>query len=694
MPTIDWRNTASTVGQGVGAPILVIAILAMMVMPLPPLALDMFFTFNIAFSLIILLVVVYVMRPLEFGAFPTVLLVATLMRLALNIASTRVVLLEGHSGSQAAGKVIESFGNFVIGGNYAVGLVVFAILVIINFVVVTKGAGRISEVSARFTLDALPGKQMAIDADLNAGLINQEEARVRRVEVAAEAEFYGAMDGSSKFVRGDAIAGIVILFINIIGGLCIGTLQHGLDFGTAVENYVLLTIGDGLVAQIPSLVLSTAAAVIITRVSKSGDMGKQMVGQLFDNPRPLIVTAAILLVVGVVPGMPNFAFLTLGVLAASGAAWLHYKRSRKPATPEVADETLPEGESMEARDLSWDDVKAVDVVGLEVGYGLIPLVDKAQGGQLMNRIKGVRKKLSQELGFLVQPVHIADNLSLSPSAYRISVLGVAVGEAEIHAGKHLAINPGTVYGELDGIAGEDPAFGLPAVWIDDDQRDLAQVRGYTVVDASTVIATHLSKLLKENAHKLLGHDEAQQLLDKLAESAPRLVDGLVPDELSLSVVVRVLQSLLEESVPIRDMRTITEILSANTHLAKDPAALLAQVREGLGRLIVQQVADKRGDLPIVTLTPAMEQMLLKVQGGDGQPGTGLEPGLAEHLYQQLRAVAETQESRGAPTVLAVAPALRPVLARLLRQAVRSVNVLAFNEIPDDWNVEIVASVGG
>ena len=694
VPTVDWRSTATTIGQGIGAPILVIAILAMMVMPLPPLALDLFFTFNIAFSLIILLVVVYVMRPLEFGAFPTVLLVATLMRLALNIASTRVVLLEGHSGAAAAGKVIESFGNFVIGGNYAVGLVVFAILVIINFVVVTKGAGRISEVSARFTLDALPGKQMAIDADLNAGLINQEEARTRRVEVAAEAEFYGSMDGSSKFVRGDAIAGIVILFINIIGGLFIGTLQHGLAFSTAVENYVLLTIGDGLVAQIPSLVLSTAAAVIITRVSKSGDMGKQMVGQLFDNPRPLIVTAAILIGVGLVPGMPNFAFLTLGVLAATGAWWLHHKRSRAAEVPDSPAADLPDSEAAESRDLSWDDVKAVDVVGLEVGYGLIPLVDKAQGGQLMNRIKGVRKKLSQEMGFLVQPVHIADNLSLPPSGYRISVLGVAVGESEIHPGKHLAINPGTVYGELDGIAGEDPAFGLPAVWIDDDQRDLAQVRGYTVVDASTVVATHLSKLLKDNAHKLLGHDEAQQLLDKLAENAPKLVDGLVPDEVPLAVVVRVLQNLLEESVPIRDMRTITEILSANTQLAKDPAALLAQVREGLGRMIVQQVSDKRGDLPIVTLAPAMEQMLLKVQGSDGQPGTGMEPGLAEHLYQELRTVAETQESRGAPTVLAVSPVLRPVLARLLKQAVKSVNVLAFNEIPDDWNVEIVASVGG
>ncbi len=693
-PSVDWRNVASTISQGIGAPILVIAILAMMVMPLPPLALDLFFTFNIAFSLIILLVVVYVMRPLEFGAFPTVLLVATLMRLALNIASTRVVLLEGHSGAAAAGKVIESFGNFVIGGNYAVGLVVFAILVIINFVVVTKGAGRISEVSARFTLDALPGKQMAIDADLNAGLINQEEARTRRVEVAAEAEFYGSMDGSSKFVRGDAIAGIVILFINIIGGLFIGTLQHGLNFSTAVENYVLLTIGDGLVAQIPSLVLSTAAAVIITRVSKSGDMGKQMVGQLFDNPRPLIVTATILIAVGMVPGMPNFAFLSLGALAAGGAAWLHHQRTRAPDLSTEPEADAPSGEPAESRDLSWDDVKAVDVVGLEVGYGLIPLVDKAQGGQLMNRIKGVRKKLSQELGFLVQPVHIADNLSLPPNGYRISVLGVAVGESEIHPGKHLAINPGTVYGELDGVAGEDPAFGLPAVWIDDDQRDLAQVRGYTVVDASTVVATHLSKLLKENAHKLLGHDEAQQLLDKLAESAPKLVDGLVPDELSLAVVVRVLQNLLEESVPIRDMRTITEILSSNTQLAKDPASLLAQVREGLGRLIVQQVADKRGDLPIVTLAPAMEQMLLKVQGSDGQPGTGLEPGLAEHLYQELRTVAETQESRGAPTVLAVSPVLRPVLARLLRQAVKSVSVLAFNEIPDDWNIEIVASVGG
>lgn len=694
--TVDWRSGLMKFGSSLGAPLVVISLLAMMIMPLPAIILDLFFTFNIAFSLIIMMVVIYVMRPLEFGAFPTILLVATLMRLALNIASTRLVLLEGHTGGASAGKVIEAFGNFVIGGNYAVGLVVFSILVIINFVVVTKGAGRISEVSARFTLDAMPGKQMAIDADLNAGLIQQDEARQRRSDVAAEAEFYGSMDGSSKFVRGDAIAGLIILFINIIGGLFIGVLQHDLTFGVAVEYYVLLTIGDGLVAQIPSLVLSTASAVIITRVTKSQKMGEQVMSQLFTDRRPLIVTAVIIGGVGLVPGMPNFAFLSLAIIAGGAAAWMWYRDNHMPAS-EVSTKSNDSDQSRspaEPVELSWDDVKSVDVISVEVGYGLIPLVDVAQGGQLMNRIKGVRKKLSQELGFLVQPVHIADNLGLPPMGYRISVCGVAVGNAEIHPSKHLAINPGTVYGELEGVPGEDPAFGLEAVWIDDDQRERAQLLGYTVVDASTVVATHLSKTLKENAYQLLGHDEVQRLLDKLGDSSPRLVEGLVPDTVPLSALVKVLQSLLIEDIPVRDMRTIAETVAEHAIASKDPTVLLARVRESLGRLIVQRIGGDLPELPIATLAPALEQMLLKVNGNDGTPGIGLEPGLAEELFKQVRSVSEQQEANGEPCVLVVNPQLRPLMLRLLKSAVKGVKILSFNEIPDDWDIKIIAAVGG
>ena len=696
--SINWKSVSKSIRSSIGAPIIVVSIMAMMVMPLPPLMLDLFFTFNIAFSLIIMMVVIYIMRPLEFGSFPSILLIATLMRLALNIASTRLVLLEGHTGGAAAGKVIESFGEFVIGGNYAVGLVVFSILIIINFVVVTKGAGRISEVSARFTLDALPGKQMAIDADLNAGLIQQDEARRRRADVASEAEFYGSMDGSSKFVRGDAIAGLIILFINIIGGLFIGILQHGLDFGQAVEIYVLLTIGDGLVAQIPSLVLSSASAVIITRVSKSENMGEQVISQLFSDPRPLVVTAVVIGAVGLVPGMPNFAFLSMSLIAGGAAAWMWYRdnhgEQKDEASADQAEASDGSGKPAEQPDLSWDDVKSVDVISVEVGYGLIPLVDVAQGGQLMNRIKGVRKKLSQELGFLVQPVHIADNLSLAPMGYRISICGVTVGDAEIHPNKHLAINPGTVYGELDGVPGEDPAFGLEAVWIEDDQRERAQLLGYTVVDASTVVATHLSKVLKENSYQLLGHDEVQRLLDKLGENAPRLVEGLVPDTIPLSALVKVLQSLLIEDIPVRDMRTIAETVAEHATVSKDPASLLARVREALGRLIVQRIGGNLPELPIATLAPALEQMLLKVNGADGTPGIGLEPGLADELYKQVRAVSEQQEASGEPCVLVVNPQLRPLMQRLLRSAVKGVKILSFNEIPDDWDIKIVAAVGG
>ncbi|MCP4429470.1 MAG: flagellar biosynthesis protein FlhA [Gammaproteobacteria bacterium] len=676
--------------QGLGAPLIVIMMLAMVVIPLPPMALDMLFTFNIVFGLVVLLVSVYALRPLDFTVFPTILLVATLLRLALNIASTRVVLLEGHTGTAAAGKVIESFGDFVIGGNYAVGLVVFAILVIINFVVVTKGAGRVSEVSARFTLDAMPGKQMAIDADLNAGLCSQDEARQRRTEIAQEADFYGSMDGASKFVRGDAIAGILILFINIIGGLAIGIGQHDLEAGVAMRNYTLLTIGDGLVAQIPSLVLSTATAIIVTRVSTSESMSSQVFRQMFDDPRALIVAALIMALLGVIPGMPNVAFLTIAAIAG-GLAYVMHRKSRQL---EVVEAEPAEIELRpEQKELSWDDVQTVDIVGLEVGYGLIPLVDARQGGELMTRIKGVRKKLSQELGFLVQPVHIRDNLDLKPNTYRLSLLGVPMGEAEILPGQDLAINPGTVYGELPGTPTSDPAFGLEAVWIDSGQRDYAQTLGYTVVDASTVIATHLSQLLQENAHELIGHEEVQELIDVLKRSAPKLVEGLTPKPLELGVIVNVFQNLLREQVSIRDLRTIAESLAEQGHKSQDAGVLSTQVRIKLGRQIVQNIFGMASELSVMALHPSLEQILLQsVQGQDGNV-MAFEPGLAQMIHSSLKQAAENQSAKGEAAVLLVSQNLRSFLARMVRHAIPGLHVLSYDEIPDDKQIRVMASIG-
>ena len=571
----------------IGAPIMVLATLAMVVLPIPPFLLDLFFTFNIALAMVVLLVTVYTRRPLDFAAFPTVLLIATLLRLALNVASTRVVLLYGHEGTGAAGSVIEAFGSVVIGGNYAVGLVVFLILMIINFMVVTKGAGRISEVSARFTLDALPGKQMAIDADLNAGLIDQDQARTRRQEVTKEADFYGSMDGASKFVKGDAIAGILILFINIIGGLSIGMAQYGLAFSDAIQIYTLLTIGDGLVAQIPSLLLSIGAAIMVTRQNTDEDMGQQVVFQMFDNPKALMITAGILGVMGVVPGMPHFAFLLLAILAGAGAYWIHRKQKQEAEKSNLPATT--EQDAPTPKELSWDDVQPVDIIGLEVGYRLIPLVDKDQGGELLERVKGVRKKLSQDFGFLIPAVHIRDNLELTPNSYRITLMGVAVGEAEIRPDMELAINPGQVYGMVEGEPTIDPAFGLEAVWIKDEQREHAQALGYTVVDSSTVLATHLSQLLTNNASNLIGHEEVQNLLEMLGRSAPKLVENFVPDQLQLGVVVKVLQNLLNEAVPIRDIRTIVQTLAEYSSKSQEPDILTAAVRISLKRLIVKEI---------------------------------------------------------------------------------------------------------
>jgi flagellar biosynthesis protein FlhA len=679
-------------GQGLAAPVIVIMMLAMVVIPLPPLVLDMLFTFNIAFALVVLLVSVYAMRPLDFTVFPTILLIATLLRLALNIASTRVVLLEGHTGNAAAGKVIEAFGDFVIGGNYAVGLVVFAILVIINFVVVTKGAGRVSEVSARFTLDAMPGKQMAIDADLNAGLCSQDEARLRRTEVSQEADFYGSMDGASKFVRGDAIAGILILFINMIGGLLIGIFQHDLAAGVAMKNYTLLTIGDGLVAQIPSLVLSTATAIIVTRVSTSESMSSQVFSQMFNDPRALIVSAVIMGLIGVIPGMPNVAFLTIAAIAGGLAYVLHQKQKQQQIdTVEKAPiEIEPRAEQ---KDLSWDDMHAVDIIGLEVGYGLIPLVDERQGGELMTRIKGVRKKLSQELGFLIQPVHIRDNLDLSPNTYRLSLLGVPMGEADVQPGRDMAINPGTVYGELIGSPTKDPAFGLDAVWVDPAQRDHAQTLGYTVVDTATVIATHLSQLLQDNAHELIGHEEVQELIDVLKRTAPKLVDSLTPKVLELGVIVKVLQNLLQERIPIRDLRTIAETLAEQGVRSQDAGILTAHVRISLGRLIVQNIYGMVSELPIMTLHPSLEQILQQsVQGQDGTV-MAFEPGMTQMIHSSLREATENQMAKGEPAVLLLSQSLRSFLARMVRHAIPELHVLSYDEVPDDKQLKVIASIG-
>ncbi len=720
MQQVFGLNQLRMVQSHMAIPLLLIAILGMMTLPVPPFLLDLLFTFNIALALVVLLVCVYSLRPIEFAIFPTVLLVATLLRLALNVASTRVVLLEGHEGGDAAGKVIEAFGEVVIGGNYAVGLVVFAILMIINFVVVTKGAGRVSEVSARFTLDAMPGKQMAIDADLNAGIINQDEAKARREEVATEADFYGSMDGASKFVRGDAIAGLLILAINIIGGLSIGIMQHDLEFGDAMEKYSLLTIGDGLVAQIPSLLLSTAAAIMVTRVSTTQDMSSQVLDQMFVSPKALYIAAGILIIMGLVPGMPHLAFLGLGGLIAGLAWWGAHRRqaagteeykgpvpprtksaSMDPGTVTRDVDALPAGSGQDepVRELGWDDVVAVDIIGLEVGYRLIPLVDKSQGGQLLGRIKGVRKKLSQELGFLMPSVHIRDNLELMPNVYRITLMGVTLAEAEIHPDRELAINPGQVFGAIEGIEGKDPAFGLDAIWIESTQKDHAQTLGYTVVDASTVVATHLNQVLQKHSSELIGHEEVQQWLDQLAKASPKLAEELVPNTLSVSLLLKVLQNLLIEEVPIRDMRSIAEALVNVTPKSTDASQLTEACRQGLKRLIVQTLCGAENEIPVITLEPDLEQLLLKsVQQSQKVPGADdiglvLEPRIVETLQKSLAESAQRQEMLGKPAILLVSGPLRPVLAKFVRFTSEVLKVLSYQEVPNNKQINIVATVG-
>lgn len=688
----DFLSRLKTLVNGnIAAPMVLVALLAMVVVPLPAFMLDLLFSFNIALSLTIMLASIYVLKPLHFAAFPSILLIATLLRLALNVASTRIVLLEGHTGTNAAGNVIEAFGEFVIGGNYTVGFVVFAILVIINFVVVTKGATRIAEVSARFTLDSMPGKQMAIDADLNAGLIDQDEARNRREEIMQEADFYGSMDGASKFVRGDAVAGILILFINIIGGFIIGVAQHDLTFAEAAHNYTLLTIGDGLVAQIPSLLLASAAGLLVTRSTKEQDMGEQIVSQLLKDPKTLAVTSTIIGSMGLIPGMPNVPFLLLAFMGGGGA-WLIAQRQKtatQAATQAPAETEIPR----EQRELDWDDLSPVDPVGLEIGYRLIPLVDKNQGGQLMGRIKGIRKKISQELGFLIPPVHIRDNLDLAPTAYQITLFGVIFGEAEIYPDRMMAINPGQVFGELEGIKSQDPAFGLDAVWIESNQREHAQAQGYTVVDVDTVIATHLSKILQNHAHELLGREEVQQLLDNLSKSTPKLVEGLVPDTIPLGGIQKVLQNLLEENIPVRDIRTIIESISEQAIRNPDPDAITASTRVALSHSIIQHINGIKSDLPIITLDPELEQILLQTLNTTGDTNVSLEPGLAENMHKNLNEVAQRQEMAGESAILVVQAGLRSWIARFIRHSIPSLNVLSYNEIPDNKQIRIVANVG-
>ena len=677
--------------RGLAGPILIVMILAMMVLPLPPMLLDILFTFNISVAVMVLLISMNTHKALDFLSFPTILLITTLLRLSLNVASTRVVLLQGHTGPDAAGRVIDSFGHFLVGGNYAVGIVVFAILVVINFMVITKGAGRIAEVGARFTLDAMPGKQMAIDADLNAGLIGEDMARQRRAEIGQEADFYGAMDGASKFVRGDAVAGILIMFINLIGGLVVGVLQHNMDIATAAKNYTLLAIGDGLVAQIPALVISTAAGVVVSRVSTEQNIGEQMVGQLFKQPQIIMLTAAIVGLMGIIPGMPHFPFLLLSF----GMLWLAYHLTKK--TEQAASQAQTEVTAgpliAEAADASWEDVAQVDVLGLEVGYRLITLVDKAQDGDLLRRIKGIRKKFTQDIGFLPPPVHIRDNLELRPNAYRITLKGVEIGSGEAYPQQFLAINPGSVTGPLAGTATRDPAFGLPAVWIDAGLREQAQIMGYTVVDPSTVVATHLSNLLNTRAAELLGRQEVQQLLDHLAKTAPKLVEDLVPKTLPLGTVQKVLQNLLDEGMHIRDMRTIVETLADNAQRMPDALQLTSLVRVALGPAIVQQFYPTAQELQVIGMDKELEHILMQAMQAS-QNGIGIEPGLADTVLNESRAAVARQEQMGLPTVMLVPAQLRDLLARFLKRAVPNLRVISHDEVPDFKTIRVTSMVGG
>ncbi|EYU16921.1 flagellar biosynthesis protein FlhA [Photorhabdus aegyptia] len=679
-------NMKGSQWQMLAGPVLILLILSMMVLPLPPFMLDLLFTFNIALSIMVLLVAMFTRRTLDFAAFPTILLFSTLLRLSLNVASTRIILLEGHTGSAAAGHVVEAFGHFLVGGNFAIGIVVFIILVLINFMVITKGAGRIAEVGARFVLDGMPGKQMAIDADLNAGLIGEDEAKKRRAEVTQESDFYGSMDGASKFVRGDAIAGLMILVINVVGGLIVGVAQHGMSLGDAGETYTLLTIGDGLVAQLPALIISTAAGVIVTRVATDQDVGQQMVTQLFNNPRVMMLSAGVLGLLGMVPGMPNFVFL-LFTVALAGLGWYLYRRADAPV---INTEKPKIEEQQQASEASWSDVQLEDPLGMEVGYRLIPMVDFRQNGELLGRISGIRKKFAQEMGYLPPVVHIRDNLELAPAGYRILMKGVEIGRGEAHPGRWLAINPGGAVGELQGDITKDPAFGLSAVWIDDSLREQAQVQGYTVVAASTVVATHMNHLLTQYANELFGRQEAQQLFERVSQEMPKLTEDFIPDVVNLTTLHKVLQNLLSEQVPIRDMRTIIETLAEHAPGQTDPYELTSLVRIALGRAIAQQWFPSAQEIQVIGLDAGLERLLIQAL----QNGGGLEPGLADNLQRQATEALQRQEMLGAPPVLLVNHTLRPLLSRFLRRTLPQLVVLSNLEISDNRQIRMTATIGG
>ena len=671
-----------------GIPALVLLIMAMFIVPLPPMLLDLLFTFNIITALIIVMITISMGRPMDFSAFPSVLLLATLLRLALNVASTRVVLVEGHNGTDAAGQVIESFGDFVISGNYFVGFIIFTILMIINFIVVTKGAGRVSEVIARFTLDAMPGKQMAIDADLNAGIINQDEARKRREEIGQEADFYGSMDGASKFVRGDAIAGLLILLINIVGGLIVGMVQHDLSFSDAGRIYVLLTIGDGLVAQIPSLFLSLATAIIVTRVTTNESMTDQAVSQLA-NPTALFISGAMIALIGLVPGMPRAVFLTLSISTIGLGIFVHRQKVNS-----LDDERKDEKQQKlsEDKELDWDDVEEVDVIGLEIGYGLIPLVNPETGGQLMPRVKGVRKKLTSELGYLIHPIRIRDALNIEPDSYNIILNGVVRGKGEVKVGKELAINPGGVIEKIDGIPTKEPAFGLPAIWIDPSDRDNAKAIGYTVVDGATAVATHLNKILKDNSAELLSHNETQQILDRFKEKSPKLIEDLIPNKLSVSDITKVFKNLLKDSISLKDMRTILETLSDASSKTKDPDELTSIVRPKLGRLIVQELIDVNDTLPVMTLDPKLEQLLHNSQKDNNSLAITIEPKLAESIFNSIQTAVNKVEEEGNSAVLVVSPNLRLWLSKMMKNRVQDLVILSYTEIPDDQSIKVIYNI--
>ena len=683
-----WLGPNAGAIKALMAPVFIVMVLAMMVLPLPPFALDVLFTFNIAMALMVMMVASYMVRPLDFAAFPTVILLTTLLRLSLNVASTRVVLMEGHTGPGAAGAVIESFGHFLIGGNFAVGLIVFAILVVINFVVVTKGAERIAEVGARFTLDAMPGKQMAIDADLNAGLIDEKEAKRRRAEVGDEAEFFGSMDGASKFVRGDAMAGLLILVINIIGGFIIGVVQHGLSAGEAADSYIVLAVGDALVAQIPGLLISVAAAMVVSRVGKDQDVGTQIAAQMFNSPRALGITAGVIGTLGLIPGMPHVVFLLIAAGLGYSAYWMRERDRRVKNAPLNSNAPVSEANA----EASWDDLLPIDTLGLEVGYRLISLVDKARDGDLLVRIKGVRRKFAQDVGFLPPPVHIRDNLELKPSMYRLTLRGAVVGEGEAFPGMWLAINPGGATTNLIGTRTTDPAFGLPAVWIEERQRETAQMSGFTVVDCSTVVATHLSHLMQLHAAKLLGRVEVQQLVEHVTKLAPKMIEDVVPKMVSIPALQKVLQLLLEEGVHIRDMRSIVESLAEHASTVTDPAELARRIRVHLAPSIVQQIYGPSKELDVIALEPDLERLV--TQALTSPHGAALDPGVADTLGRHAAESAKRQEDLGLPACLLVPDMIRAPMARLLKRAAPRLRVLAHSEIPETHSIRIGSVIGG